>query len=208
MHKNMMPYVYDFIRILLGKTSGEERDIILFGSVARGDFDSESDVDIFVNVPENRAKAFQKIVESAQNEFEIYSRRTWKLKGVSMPIKCVVGDINSRKWAALKREIISSGIGLYGKYKELPQKLNRYFIFSFNLSNLKSKNRVSVIRKIYGYSLKKGRKTYKQTGFLDETGGEKLNPSVIIIPAESYKKVFDFFRKSRVSFRVREVWAD
>lgn len=201
-----LPYVYDFARFLAGRMNGNARNIILFGSVARGDFDKESDVDIFIDTPEKNAKEVRKAADAAQNEFEIYSRRTWKLQGVDMPIKPVVGDINSPKWSGLKREIISSGISLYGRYKELPRELRHCFIFSFSLAKLKHKNRVSAIRKIYGYSTKKGRKTYRHAGILDEINGEKLNPGVVMSPAEGYKKLLDFFRKSRVSFRIREVW--
>lgn len=201
-----LSYAYDFVRFLAGRMNDNARGIILFGSVARGDFDGESDVDIFIDTPEKKAKEAQKAADAAQNEFEIYSRRTWKLQGIDLPIKCIVGDINSKKWSALKREIISSGITLYGRYKELPRELNHCFIFSFSLANLKYKNQASVIRKIYGYSTKKGRKTYKHAGILDEARGEKLNPSVVMVPAESYRKLVDFFRKSRVSFRVMEIW--
>ncbi|MEA3343714.1 MAG: nucleotidyltransferase domain-containing protein [archaeon] len=199
-------YVYDFVRILAGKTGDEVKDIILFGSVARGDFDEESDVDIFVNVSENKEKTVQKAIDKAQNEFEVYSRRTWKLQGVSLPINCIAGDINSRRWSELRREIISSGISLYGRYREFPKKFKHCFIFSFSLSGLKPGDRVSVVRRIYGYSTKKDGKVYKHTGILYEAGGEKVNPSVVLVPDESHKMIFDFFKKNNVSFRIREVW--
>lgn len=204
--EEVLPYVYDFIRILSGKAAGKIGDIILFGSVARGDFDKDSDIDIFVNVAGEIEKEMRKSVNDALNEFELYSERTWKLHGMDLPIKCVVGDINSPKWSELKREIISSGIVLYGRYNELPQNLKRCFIFSFSFSRLKPGDRARLIRKIYGYSSKKGRKTYQHTGILKELKGERLNPSVVMVPAEGYKKLFDFFRKSRISFRITEVW--
>lgn len=204
--EDALSYVYDFVRILSSKMDGEIKDIILFGSVARGDFGKESDVDIFVNVPGNKEKEMQKLADDAQNEFEIYSKRTWKLRGIDLPVKCIVGDIDSPKWAELKREIISSGIIIYGRYKELPKKLRRYFIFSFRLSKLKSKDQVAVVRKIYGYSSKKGNKIYRQSGILKELGGERLNPSVILVPDSGYKKLFDFLNKNKVSFNEREMW--
>ena len=206
--EDALPYVYDFVRILVGKINGKAKDIILFGSVARGDFDRKSDVDIFVNVSKSKIGTVQKAVDSAQNEFELYAERTWKLQGADLPIKCIVGDIDSSRWSELKREIISSGISLYGKYKELPDELKHYFIFSFNLSKRESKDVVAAIRKIYGYSTKKGEKTYKHGGLLDNVGGEKMNPGVIMVPADSYKKVSDFFMTGKISFRVREIWTE
>jgi len=201
-----LSYVYDFLRILAGKAGDDVGDIILFGSVARGYFDKESDVDVFVNVSKDKEKTVQDAVNKAQNEFEVYSRRTWKLQGIDMPIKCIVGNIDSDRWSELKREIISSGISLYGRYRELPGKLEHCFIFSFSLSGLKPGDRVSVVRKIYGYSTKKGEKTYTHSGILYDAGGEKVNPGVILVPAKYYKKVFGFFKKNGVYFRTREVW--
>ena len=199
-------YAYDFVRILAGKTSDKAKDIILFGSVARGDFDEESDVDIFVNVCSKDEKTVQEAVNKAQNEFEVYSKRTWRLQGVNLPVKCIVGDIDSGKWSELKREIISSGISLYGRYRELPEKLKHCFIFSFSLSRLKPNEQVSVVRKIYGYCTKKDGKVYEHTGILYDAGGEKINAGVVMVPAEYHKRIFDFFKKNGVSFRTREIW--
>ncbi len=201
-----LSYVYDFLRILVGKAGDNVEDIILFGSVARGDFDKESDVDVFVSVSKDKEKTVQEAVNKAQNEFEVYSRRTWKLQGIDMPIKCIVGNIDSDRWSELKREIISSGISLYGRYREFPGKLKHCFIFSFSLSGLKPCDRVSVVRKIYGYSTKKGEKTYAHKGILYDAGGEKVNPGVILVPVKYHKMIFDFFKKNGVSFRTREVW--
>lgn len=202
-----LSYVYDFLRILAGKAGDDVEDIILFGSLARGDFDKErSDVDVFVSVSKDKEKTVQDAVNKTQNEFEVYSKRTWKLRGIDMPIKCIVGDIDSGRWSELKREIVSSGISLYGRYRELPEKLKHCFIFSFSLSKLKSCDRVSVVRRIYGYSTKKGGKTYTQSGILYSAGGEKVNPGVILVPAKYYNMIFDFFKKNGVYFRTREVW--
>ncbi|MBU4245699.1 MAG: hypothetical protein KKE71_01525, partial [Nanoarchaeota archaeon] len=89
-----------------------------------------------------------------------------------------------------------------------PEKLKHCFIFSFNLAALESKDMVSAVRKIYGYSTKKGEKIYKHMGFLGEIGGEKMNPGVIMIPAGEYKKVYDFFITRKISFKVREIWTE
>lgn len=202
----ILSYTYDFMRILAEKMEDEPKDVILFGSAAMGNFDSESDIDIFVNVPERKTKSVQVAVNKAVGEFETYALHGWKLKGAMPPIRCIVGDIDSKRWSALRRDIISSGIGLYGTYRELPRGLERHFVFSFTLARLKYKNRVSVVRKLYGYSVKKGGKTYSQAGILERLGGEKINPSVVIVPSESYKALYDFFRKVRATFTLREVW--
>lgn len=205
--KMLISYTYDFIRILVTKVD-DISDVILFGSVARGDFRDDSDVDIFVNVDVEYEKSTKKAVDEALNEFEVYAKRTWRLEGVDMPIKCIVGDINSGRWSELKREIISSGICLYGRYKELPEKLNHYFIFSFSFSDLRPNERVCVIRKLYGYSTKKNAKIYEHKGLLSVIKGDKLGPSILIVPFDGYKKLVEFFRKNRVTFNQKEIWSE
>lgn len=204
----VLSYVYDFVRILSEKAADDIQDIILFGSVARGDFDMGSDVDIFVNVPSAREKSVEKRALEAQNEFELYSERTWKLRGINLPIRCIVGNLGSARWSELRREIISSGVSLYGPYKEIPKNLKHYFIFSFALGKLEDRESAAVLRKIYGYSTKKGSKTYAHKGILDEAGGTKLSPGVIIVPGAAYRQFVDSFTGSGVQFRIREVWMD
>ncbi len=209
MKKNeALSYAHDFIRVLISRIGNDAREIILFGSVARGDFDEESDVDIFLNVSKEKIKLVQDVVNKAVNEFEVHSARTWKLKGVDMPIKCIVGDIDNKKWSELKREITSNGITLHGKFRNVPKGLGQNFIFSFSLSNLKYKNQVNISRKIYGYFSKKGKKTYKTSGLLEKLRGKKLNSGAVMLPAESYREFSNFLKSNRVSFKLIEVWVD
>ena len=55
-YKELIAYESSFISFILGKIEVEE--IILFGSVARGEADKNSDVDLFFNVlnKENEVK--------------------------------------------------------------------------------------------------------------------------------------------------------
>jgi predicted nucleotidyltransferase len=78
----LIAYAMDFCSFLLkSEMANEIKKIILFGSVARGDFDSESDIDIFIdtekekavdNAAKKRLKAFEKS--------EIFEK--WMLKGL------------------------------------------------------------------------------------------------------------------------------
>ena len=204
----ILSYVCDFVSLLMSNAGNDLKDIILFGSVARGDFDEESDVDIFVNASKEKIIHVQGAVNKSVNEFELISSKTWKLKGIDLPIKCIVGDIEAEKWSALRREIISSGICLYGKYKSAQKGLSQRFLFSFGLANLRHKNQVSIVRNIYGYSSGAGKKAHKVSGLLEKLGGQKLNPGVVLIPAESYKEFYEFLKSKKVSPKIIEVWAD
>jgi len=201
-------YASDFVNVLLDNLDKElhyVKEIILFGSATRSDFHSKSDIDIFINISKNEAQ-IEKIVASAVNQFEARASKSWHLRNISLPINCIVGDLDSKEWAKLKREIISSGITLFGKYKELPQGLKHYMFFRFNLSPLLPKDRVKFVRTLYGYKTKKEKKTYEHKGLLENASGIKLGLSTVAIPIETHVDLYEFFKKSKAKFEVRELW--
>src|SRR3989338_7024376 len=103
--REIYSYLYDFVSRLAERIEEDSiKQIIVFGSVVRGDFDKESDVDIFVDT--KNSSAIESIVRKVLNEFYSHSRQTWVLRGVENQIKPIVGDLDSDKWSALKREII------------------------------------------------------------------------------------------------------
>lgn len=207
MKKNeIIAYVYDFIHLMMDKSSIHEKinDIILFGSVARGDFTDESDVDIFINT--EHQKEIEKSIREVLREFEIVSKHSWSLRKIDYPIKCVVGNIDSESWTSLKREIISSGIVLYSTYKEHPSGINHYSLITVNISKLAPKKKVKFVRKLYGYRIKKKKKVYSIKGMLDDVGGEKINPSTIIVPIKNHMKIQQFLIEWKVGSHVREIW--
>jgi len=52
MSYNLISYSIDFVSFLIQKTKSREKikNIILFGSVARGEADRESDIDLFIDI--------------------------------------------------------------------------------------------------------------------------------------------------------------
>lgn len=201
----VLAYIFDFIHFLMEHLKDEIKEIILFGSVARGEFTKESDVDLFINVKKDRKK-IEGIVRQALNDFETAASHSWHLRGIKLVIRPIVGDLDSGQWAALKREIISGGLTLYGKYRELPQQVKHGLLFSFNLKNLKPKTKVKFIRQLYGYQTKKKKKIYKHGGLLQKENALKINPSTILIPIEAQPKFYPLFKKFKIQHQVREVW--
>ena len=98
------------------------RKILLFGSVASGEFDKESDIDIFVDAD----KKEENDVTSSLRSFEKTFSGKWELKGVNNQLSVTVGDLNSKEWEDLRRAIQSYGIVLYGQYKEPPKNIQPY----------------------------------------------------------------------------------
>ena len=197
-------YVYDFLSRLIERLEEDSiRNIIVFGSVARGDFDKESDVDIFIDTAKEDVSS---MVKKALNEFYSHSRGTWVLRGIENQIVPIVGDLNSEKWSNLKKEIISNGIVIYGRYQELPNNIKSYVLITYSISKFKPKEKSKFIRNLLGYKLIQNKKEYKIEGLLQQLEGIKVSKSVILVPKENQQKVYEFFSKSKASFEIREAW--
>lgn len=206
--KNVFPYIYDYISLLFDDSEIKRltKKIILFGSVARGEFDSKSDIDIFLEVSPNLVEKIQDLVRITEKRFSLISEKKWVSLGIKNPIKTIVGNLEEPRWKELRSEIISSGITLYGKFESLPENLSHYSLFSYSLSKLPQKRKMKFLRMLFGYTIKKKAKQYKQTGILEEMGGKKLGPNSILIPLEKSREIQKFFNKFRITPEIREVW--
>lgn len=200
-------YVYDFVSHLMERVDIlSVKSIILFGSVSRGDFDMESDVDLFIDT--KKEVHIENEVKSVLNEFYAHSRKTWVLRGVENQIKPIVGDLDSSKWANLRREMASNGFVIYGNYAPTLEYKTHYILITYYIHMLKPREKASFIRSLFGYSLKSGKKKYVQEGLLKQVSGIKLAKSVFMVPAEQWDKVYNIFSKygDRILFEKREVW--
>ena len=74
---------------------------------------------------------------------------------------------NLAEWK-LRREVISSGLMLYGKYAELPE-TEYYALFTIvELAKKKSAQQIKIFRAPYGYKQRIEKKTYeKRMGFYE-----------------------------------------
>ncbi len=201
---SVIGYALSFASFLLDSIPGKKiNKIILFGSVARGDYTSESDIDIFIDAPSNFGKEIEK-------QLSLFYRsqvcETWKLKGVNNEISLKIGNLN--KWK-LRREVISSGVILYGKYTELPGGANPYLLIRIlNTGTKKTSRQVRLWRKLYGYKQKVDGKVYCQKGIIEEEGGIKIGMAIFLIPMGRRKHILDFLKKNKVKYRLHELWSD
>lgn len=201
--ESLIGYSMNFASFLIDNMVGKHiKKIILFGSVARGDFTKESDIDIFIDTDKENEKEIGKqlklFTQSKANEI-------WKLKGVENEISIKVGDLN--KWS-LKRSIVSSGILLYGKYKEVPENVKYYVIISMSLEKLNYASQMSLWRRLYGYKQKIGRKTYETKGLLNKLEGKKIGKAVILVPSQAKIEIIDFLNKNKVKYTINDLWSD
>jgi len=202
-------YIYDFVSQILENESllNNIKRIILFGSTARGDYTKKSDIDLFLDIKDlKKSREIEEIIKKEINKFEIRAEKGWFLKGVSLPIKVIVGDIGQAKWEDLKEEILSYGKIIYGKFEQLPQKLEHKILISYDTKNLKQKEKVAFLRKLYGYTIKKDKKIYSQDGRINKIKGEKIGTGVIMINSEDFRGIKEILKDYKILYKLKDTW--
>ena len=202
--ESLIGYAQSFVSFLLDSAVGDKvRRVILFGSVARGDFQSESDIDVFVDVEEVYIEQVEKIFGLfLHSQLE----KMWRLKGLSQEISLKVGVLS--EWA-LRREVISSGVMLYGKYAEMPGGVTFYVLFVLkNVAHKKVSSQVRLWRELYGYTQRVGKKKYVRRGLVEQEGGKKLAPGVFFVPMAMRRKIVILLGREKVNYQVYELWSD
>lgn len=195
----LIAYTLDFVSYLMSKEKGIDR-VILHGSVARDDFDEKSDIDLFIDTKE---KIEKKVLGIINNYYKTKRFKEWKLRGVENSISCIVGRLDNKEWADLKRSIINTGIILYGKYKAEAEKVNQYTLLSFE--NIKpDKKRVAVFRKLFGFKI--GKKKYP--GVVEKIKAIKVGKGSIIVPVEYVNELKKYFREKKVTVKMYDLWSD
>ncbi|MBS3080276.1 nucleotidyltransferase domain-containing protein [Candidatus Pacearchaeota archaeon] len=198
-NNELISYAMDFVSYLLSKVNGINR-IILHGSVARGDYVEDSDVDLFVDAKKNIEKEVNKALENYPKTKKF---QEWKFKGIENEISIIIGNLESREWRDLKRSMMNTGIILFGKYKSEVEKVNHYVIFSFE--NIKpNKKRVLVYRKLFGF--KQGKKEYK--GLADEIKAIKIGKGALLVPIEHANELKKYLHNIKISLKLYDVWSD
>ncbi|MBS3136421.1 nucleotidyltransferase domain-containing protein [Candidatus Woesearchaeota archaeon] len=199
--RELIAYASAFASWIIPKVEAEE--VILFGSVARGDFAEESDIDIFINVSGD-VKKQESAEKTARKELELFYAskigEIWKLKGINHKISLKVGNLE--QWQ-LKRSIVANGIVLYGRYKSMPKNTKAYTQFVLKpVQKISARNRV--IRTLFG----RKEKGYMTNGLVSEWGGKKLTPLSFVIPHAHTQEIIMYLNEDKVSYTLFEFWTD
>lgn len=203
LNKLLKAYASSFVSFLIERIDIKDiHKIILFGSVARNEATKESDIDIFIDTANAKIKKIIPKIINSFYESTIYNDY-WKLLGIKNEIKCIVGTLE--KWK-LKRSIISEGITLYGKTTgEIKGKT--FCLFKINVKG-KTKQKLKIWRKLYGYKQKIGKKSYYFKGLIEMNDGKKLSPTVFIVPLAKSQKAIDFLKDYKVKYQLIEFSTD
>lgn len=196
----MIEYIYDFLTTFFEKLKEEEKikNIILFGSFARGNQRKDSDIDLFINIEKKDKNHVEETIKESINEFELKSEKTWKLKGITNPIVPIVDDLDSEQWQELKNEISHYGIALYSQHKE---KNEKNVLIKYNINKLKQKDKMKIIRELFGYKIKQKKKIYEKKGLVEKIKAEKID-SAILINRNDSKKVIDTLKTKNVPYKI------
>lgn len=205
MREKLIAYANDFVSTLLSQEEIRKqiRKIILFGSVAQGDFHKKSDIDLFIDTK----KDIENLVKSKLNKFYASKRaREWKLLGVERQISLKIGRLE--EWTSLHRSIMSNGIILYGKYVSIPKNgLKHFVLISYNPIK-ENKKRVKIFRKLHGYTLKIKGKKKRYKGIVEKENIKKVSDRTLIARIEDADKIIDLFKNNKVGFAMYEFWSD
>ena len=200
MSNKHLPYVVHFVSFMLEHLDIDNiNNIILFGSAARNESTKESDIDIFIDV-NSQEKEYNKHINQIIEKFykSKFYQNYWKIKNIDNDFNVIVGDIN--KWKELKDNIISTGITLYSKFKDIPE--NQKYGLLIYFENIKPETkRVILYKNLYGYNTK--RKHY--SGLLEKYHGTKINKGTILVSLDNKIVFLKLFKKFNVTIKTRNI---
>ena len=187
----------NFSSFLVGRVG--VKSITLFGSVAKDNFDEESDIDLFVECNKMEEKKIELILE-LYKKTEGYEK--FRLDGVKNEISVKYGKLED--WKELKRSIISGGIVLYGAYRGTPDKLSHKLLFLLNLGGISRATKIKVWRNLYGYKQKVGKKVYVSKGKIEK----KLGRGAFLVPIQNSQEVINYLKKNKIKYSLLDVWTE
>lgn len=171
--------------------------VVLYGSLARGEFTSRSDIDLLILIADIKSqKEVQDKVITLESEIG---------RNIQPTIRTIV-ELQKTD-TGLLQNVFREGKILYLREPfDIPSnillKQKPYLIYSFQISNLTQKDKARFNRKLYEQT-KKG---YKYKGLLQKIGGQRLSSACIMIPYKQKETIEKFFKKYKVKFGQLKVW--
>jgi predicted nucleotidyltransferase len=180
----------------LGKVSA----VVLYGSMARGDEDRRSDIDIML------------VVED-KDPMCILPEVTGIITGLRphREIRCVLTNLKDYD-AEFYKNVFKDGKVLFGKLVLSSDNLalRPYYLVAYDLRGVPQSKKVKIAQKVYGqHSVKriKGRRyEYHYEGLKDRFGVTVLKKGIIMIPLGEAREFLAKLKKIGVDFHTTEVW--
>jgi len=171
--------------------------IFLYGSLARGEFTSRSDIDLFILTTKDKTQ-----IEIRDKVIELEPEIGRNIQ----PTIRTKAELQKTD-TGLLQNIFQEGKILYLREPyDIPSAIllqqKPYLIYSFQISSLPQKDKVRFNRQLYEQT----KKEYKYKGLLQEIGGQKLSAGCVMMPYEQKDKIEKFFKKFKVKFEQLKVW--
>ncbi|MEX2704176.1 MAG: nucleotidyltransferase family protein [Candidatus Freyrarchaeum guaymaensis] len=200
--ERLMTAAFDLAR-RLSDVEGVEL-VVLFGSVARGEADRRSDVDIAIILDTHAGDEAKEKVSSIALDVE---------KEFNVPVQTVITNRRFEKVDSyFVKKLLDEGIILYGRplLLEGPIVLEPYTIFSYSLRGLSQADKMRVKRVLYGYETRKkvGEKVYVSAfkGVIEEARGKKLGPASLLVPRREAGKLEEILSGLGATYKTINVW--
>lgn len=179
--------------------------VIIYGSVARGEYDEDSDIDALVLFADEKSRK-----ENEEKVREAAAQVRGKLP--------VLPSVYARD--ALKegdpeffRGVFKDGIIVFSeKIQEIPVKealsAKPFVIFTYSVKHLDTAEKTKFSHALLGRSTRAGGKEYEYGGVLDKVKGKFLGKGVVIAKQAAAQELREFFKGHEVEYEEYLVWAD
>lgn len=167
--------------------------IILFGSIARGDYDEYSDYDLLV------------IFKDRESMWRNWDELFMKVGRLNLLVHCIPKSLEEflKSEQTFLDEILKFGKLIYMKYPFQayikPLTFKNLKLISYDMSSLKQKDKMKVCYKLYG---KKGS---GKIGLVKKFNGIKLGEGCILLPAESSHHLIEILKKYNVKYNILDI---
>jgi predicted nucleotidyltransferase len=186
----------------ISKSNSDIQSTVLFGSYARKQNHSQSDIDICMIITNEKSK--NKISNQILGLEKKYN------KNINILITTPSFKDLDRQ---LVETILREGIVLYGTLPDISIKqleLEPYVIIKYDLSHLSQSEKMKIKRLLYGIKTKKKYKgkiyESKQKGIVEDFGGLRIGIASILIPEKLSWEVEDKLRQYDISLRKITIW--
>jgi predicted nucleotidyltransferase len=168
--------------------------IILFGSIARGDYDEYSDYDLLVIFKDK---------ESMWKRWNEVFKKVGELKLLIHLIpKSLEEFLNSEP--TFLTEIFKHGKLIYAKYPYQfymkPLNLKHMLLLVYNMRNMKQKDKMKLFYKLYG------KKENKSAGLVNRLDGLKINNGCIIVPEENSEVILKVLKEYGTEVKALKIY--
>lgn len=179
--------------------------VLLFGSVAKGKADIESDIDLLVVLETD--KPFSELSEKEQ----ILEIAFQLEKKYNRDIQVIV---TNRQYDGLDSYFVAKVFGeghlLYARSAQVVlnnMSLEAYTFVGFDLNGLSEEKKIKLCYKLYGARTYRGKRSVQQReGLLAQLGGQHLGHYAFLVPKRHLSSIEQLFDAFGVIYRTIDAW--